>query len=306
MASKAPIFITGATGYVGGHFLREIRRRGWRVRALARRVPPGRVGGVEWVRGDLRRAGGWMRALNGCRAAVHLATATLPDCERDPATGAAVILDGLRNLLEAIRKAGVRRLALASTSEVYGDPSRLPVRENAPVHPLSVYGFLKACAEAMALRAHAQGGTSVCILRFFNLYGVAANGASRDTALNLFARRILEGKPVVIHRSRANSRDFVHVKDAVRALVAAVERPQIEGIFNIGSGRETPLLAAARRLGRQVGRRVAVDFRPHEGRLRRMRAEVRRARRELGFSARVPLEAGLTEILRTERRCFRS
>lgn len=297
MSPRAPIFVTGAAGYVGGHFLQEARRRGWRVRALDRCVPARRTPGVRWIRGDLARPAPWRRALEGCRAVVHLATATLPDCERDPAAGAEVILGGLRNLLAAARRASVPRFVLASTSEIYGDPVRLPVREEAPPRPLSAYGFLKACAEMLA----ARGEPVVCVVRFFNLYGAAVDGRPRDTVLNLFARRILAGEPLVLHRSRKNSRDFIHVKDAARALALAVDRVAAEGAFNIASGRETTLLAAGRRLGALARRRVAVDFRPREGRLRRVRADTRRARRTLNFAARVPLETGLREVLRSER-----
>lgn len=301
MPSNAPIFVTGAAGYVGGHFLREARRRGWHLRCMDRHVPSRSSYGVEWVRGDLCRSGHWQRALHGCRAVVHLATATLPECERDPAAGATVILGGLKNLLAAARSAAIPRFVLASTSEVYGAPSRLPVREGVPLHPLSAYGFLKACAEIMAGQAAAHGDLSVGVLRFFNLYGAAVDGRPRDTVLNLFARRIFAGESLVLHRSRKNSRDFVHVKDAARALALAVERPMSTGTFNIGSGRETTLLAAGRRLGAISRRRVAVDFRPKEGRLRRMRADIRQARREIGFVPLVTWDAGLREVLRSER-----
>lgn len=297
MPPRAPIFVTGATGYLGKHFLAEARRRGWRLRCLARRLPRPLPPRVEWIRGDLSRPGRWPRALKGCRVVVHLATATLPECERDPAAGATTLLGGLKNLLAAARAAAVPRFVLASTSEVYGDPARLPVREDAPLRPLSAYGFLKACAEMVATRGDARA----CILRFFNLYGAAVDGRPRDTVLNLFARRILAGEPLVLHRSRKNSRDFVHVKDAARALALAVERAPATGAFNIGSGRETTLLAAGRRLGAIAGGTVAMDFRPKEGRLRRVRADTRRARQELGFASRVSLEAGLREVLRSER-----
>lgn len=299
MPAKAPLFVTGASGYVGGHFLREARRRRWRLRCLARAPSRRRRrgDGMRWIRGDLCRRGNWERSLKGCRAVVHLATASLLECERDPAASAAVILDGTRRLLKAARRAGVGRVILASTSEVYGDPQRLPARESDPLRPLSVYGFLKACAEILVLR-HAA---SACVLRLFNLYGEAVDGRPRETVLNLFARRILAGEAVAIDRSPKNSRDFLHVRDAARALAAAVNREEASGVINIGSGRETRLLAAARKIGVLARRRVHPKIRSGAGRLRRMRAATRRAQALLDFSPRQNFDDGLRQTLRAER-----
>ncbi len=297
MPAKAPLFVTGASGYVGGHFLREARRRRWRLRCLARAPSHRRGGRVRWIQGDLCRKGKWERSLKGCRAVIHLATASLLECERDPAAAAAVILDGTRRLLDAARRAGVKRVIFASSSEVYGDPPRLPVRESDPLSPLSIYGFLKACAEILVLR-HAA---SACVLRFFNLYGEAVDGRPRETVLNLFARRILAGEAVAIDRSPKNSRDFLHVQDAAQALAAAINREEASGVINIGSGCETRLLAAARKIGAWAGHRAHPKIRSGAGRLRRMRAATRRAQALLDFSPRQNFDDGLRQTLRAER-----
>ncbi len=298
MKPRKLLFVTGAGGFLGRHFLALARRRGWRLRCLARRLPPGSWPGVEWVKGDLSKDGRWTARLKDCDTVLHLAACPLELCQEDPVLAEEVIVHGLRRLMEAMSRRGVGRLIMASTGEVYGIPKKIPVGESLAPAPQSVYGFLKACADLVAMHAGPGLGIQVCILRFFNLYGRALHGPQPPTVLNLFADRILKGQPVILHASRRNSRDFVHVKDAARALALAVGHPEAEGIFNIGSGRETTLLDAAQRLARRAGVPLRVDFRPREGRLRRAAADIRRARRELGFRPSVPLDRGLRELLR--------
>lgn len=295
------IFVTGGTGLLGGHFLRLGNGHRWRLRCLARKPPPSIAGRVEWIQGVLPKIAPWEAALRGCDAVVHLACASLPECEEDPVLGAEVNVAGFRNLFDAAAQHGVRRFILASSAEAYGLTDRLPVRETTPLRPRSLYGFTKACADLYALERAKLSGLSVCILRFFSLYGCSADRVCPPIFLRVMAERVLCGQPVVLHASLRNSRDFLHVTDAARALWLAVERAHVEGVINIGSGHETPLREAARRLAKLAGRPLTVDFRPGEGRHRRLAADCRLARRRLGFIPKVSLDQGLREMLEMVR-----
>jgi UDP-glucose 4-epimerase len=292
------IFITGASGYVGGHLLR-IAAGKRPLRCLVRAVPATAIDGVEWVPGDLAHDDDlWQRRLEGCEGVLHLATASLADAERDRRGAEALMIGGIRRLMDAAVNGGVRRFWIASTSEVYGASPRLPIAEDSPLAPVSYYGFLKAAVDLyVTFRADAEN-LDCTILRLSNLYGLTAGGTLPRTVLTLFAERILRDEPIVLHRSYRNSRDFLHVRDAAEALWKAVENADAAGVINIGSGRETTLKSAAAALARLAKHRLRVDFRPDEGRLRRVRIDNRRARRLLGFRPRVPFERGLREILR--------
>jgi nucleoside-diphosphate-sugar epimerase len=296
--SRRPIFVTGATGYLGRHFIASPARRRRPLLCLARTPPSEPASGVEWVQGDVTSDGAWQRRVRGCDAVVHLATVPLAECESDPAAGERVIVGGLRRLLDAASQSPVRRWVVASTLEVYGISARLPIDERAALAPASTYGYLKACADLYAgLRAREQG-LSLCILRFSNLYGSDPQLDSPETVLNVFARRILAGETVVLHRSYRNSRDFLHVRDAARALWLALDRPAAEGVLTIGSGAETRLKDAATLLARIARRELRIELRPDDGRVRRARAGLVRARAALGFAPAVPLERGLREVVR--------
>ncbi len=235
--------------------------------------------------------------MRGCDSVVHLATVQLSDCEKHPVRASRVIVGGTGLLLRLALEAGVKRFVLASTSEVYGSPTRLPVTERTPMRPQSLYGFFKACADLHALTLAKEGGLSLCVLRLFNLYGCDTAGMLPRTVLRLFAGRIVAGEPVILHASLKNSRDFLHVKDAARALALAVCHEKARGVIPVGSGRETTLHGAARMLARSAGHSLKVDFRLKEGRMRRIVADTRLARLQLGFVPKVSLEQGLREVL---------
>jgi UDP-glucose 4-epimerase len=296
MTSPKRIFVTGATGFLGGHFV-ELARSRWKLVCLARKPSTKSLKNVAWVKGDLTKDGSWTKALQNCDTVVHLATHPLLECEKDPEQASRVILEGMRSLIRACEKYRISKLVIASTAEVYGSPKRLPISENNRAQPLSVYGFLKACADLYALEFGKSTGMSVCVLRFFNLYGRAVDGSLPVNVLRLFGERILRGEPIVLHRSYKNSRDFLHVKDAARALCLGVEKRSAVGVINVGSGKEVSLLSAARAISALARKPLEIDFQPKEGRLRRGRADTKKARSLLGFKPKISLKRGLIEIL---------
>ena len=295
--SGQTIFVTGATGFLGGHFLKSARAHCWKLRCLTRNPPSLILPNAEWVKGNLSTTGRWKEKLKGCSIIVHLATCPLLECERSPQKGCEIIIGGINRLFTIAEVYGIKRIILASTAEVYGSPKRLPITESTHLQPLSVYGFFKACADLYALKHAETRGLSLCILRFFNLYGRAINGSLPSNVLSLFAQRIIRGKSIILHASFQNSRDFLHVQDAARALLLAIHNKKAEGIINIGSGKETTLQEAARQLSHLANQRFSIDFRPNEGRLRCMVADTHLAYRVLNFKSKVSLEFGLREVL---------
>ena len=228
---------------------------------------------------------------------IHLATVPFQECEHNPLLASKIIIDGFHRLLKHAKEYSVKRLIMASSSEVYGLPSQLPIRETTSLKPLSVYGFLKTCADLHALERAESWELPICILRFFNLYGSPVEGPLPKTVLYQFAGQILRDEPIILHASLQNSRDFLHVQDAARALVLAIQHEEAEGVINVGSGNEVYLREAACRLSHRARRHLQIDCRPNEGRLRRAVADIRRARQKLGFAPKVSLDQGLREVL---------
>jgi UDP-glucose 4-epimerase len=209
----------------------------------------------------------------------------------DPATDAHVNIGGTAAVLEAARHAGTRRVLLASSAGVYGDPARLPVREDTPVVPLSPYGAGKAAAEsymAMFSRLH---GLSTLSLRMSNVYGPRQSPEGEAGVVAIFCAAAGEGRPVTVYGDGGQTRDFLFVADAVEAFILAGES-DLQGVVNVSSGVETSVAALAAALG------VATLPGPARlGEVRRSTLDPALAAARLRWTARTPLSAGLERTL---------
>jgi UDP-glucose 4-epimerase len=208
----------------------------------------------------------------------------------DPAFDASVNVTGTAAVLEAARRAGAGRLVLASTAAVYGRAGELPARETSPVAPLSPYGASKAAAEsylALFTRLH---GLSTLALRMANVYGPRQDPEGEAGVVAIFAAASAAGSPVTVFGDGLQTRDYVHVDDAVDAFLAA-GRSSIGGVLNVSTGVETPVREIAERLDV-----VVEQAPPRHGELVRSCLDPSAARRALGWRARTTLADGLARV----------
>ena len=255
------IFVTGASGYLGHAVVRCLTAAGHLVRPL--------TGDVLAV-SDLPRVD----------AVVHLAAATrVRESFTDPVRYFQVNTTGTLNLLGAVPAA--TRFVLASTASVYGSVTGA-IPEDHPLAPQNPYAASKAAAES----AVGWGSESAVILRLFNLAG-AVDGFGDPDATRILPRCVAAARGTVshvdIHGPGTAVRDFVHVSDAARAFVAAVERPEASGVYNVGAipASVNDIVAATRRV---TGSPVpVVHHPPHPGEAVDVRADTTRIRTELGW-----------------------
>lgn len=286
--------VTGGGGFLGRPVLRALIRSGWEVVNLDLRAVSD-VEGVANVAGDYRDPEILRKALSRADAVFHLACSTYPgDSEADPARDVEDNVVGLLRLLRSASELGVRRFVFSSSGgTVYGVPREIPVPEEHPTVPISSHGVMKlACEHYLRLWARSEGRTSV-ILRLSNPYGPGQNPARGQGIVAAALDRALRGRPLEVWGDGSAVRDFVYVEDAADAFARAGGHPSSD-VFNVGSGTGVAvrdLLDAARRA---TGRPLEVRYAP-----RRLLdvplnvLDVRKARRVLGWSPRVPLEEGL-------------
>ena len=164
-------------------------------------------------------------------------------------------IDATQRLLEAARHAAVARFVFASSSSVYGD-APLPMDEEGPTQPISPYGVTKLTAEQLCLAYWRAFGLEVVPLRFFTVYGPRQRP---DMAFHRFVEAVLAGSPVSIHGSGDQRRDFTHVSDVVRILVAAAERGRPGTPVNVGGGSAVSVNEALALIEHLVGRRAVIE-----------------------------------------------
>lgn len=306
------VLVTGAGGFVGSHLVERLVADGDSVRAFVRYTSTGTAGWldtldaplrreVEIVKGDVRDHQAVAAAAEGVETVYHLAAlVSVPYSFLHPAEVLETNGGGTLTVLLAARGAGVRRLVLASTTEVYGRADGTRLDESHPLRACSPYAASKIAGEKLVECFHAAYGLGAVILRPGNIYG------PRQSPSALFSsviRQALAGDEVHVDAG-VPPRDYHYVGDSVDAFVRAGRRPGSDwGVFNVGSGREIRVADLAAAVARLLGRdRLRLVEEANVGGLPTRstgpaRLDTRKVHEALGWSPRVGLEEGVGTTL---------
>jgi UDP-glucose 4-epimerase len=293
--------VTGGAGFIGSHLVDALLDADAEVIVvdhLSGRHPENladaRERGAEVLRANVADVAAMKRAFAYAQPEIVFHLAAQIDVRRsvaDPSADAHVNVGGTAAVLEASRLTGARRVVLASTASVYGDPDAVPTAEEVPVAPRSPYGASKAAAETYMNLYRRLHGISTLSLRMSNVYGPRQDPHGDSGVVAIFAAAAHAGRTATIYGDGRQTRDYLYVRDAVAAFLAAA-RCDVEGVLNVSTGIETTLLDLARTLG---VRTTFAGGRP--GEIDRSYLDPRRAARALGWRASVPLQHGLRETL---------
>ncbi|MBM4081291.1 MAG: NAD-dependent epimerase/dehydratase family protein [Planctomycetes bacterium] len=320
MPSNAKALVTGVAGFIGSNLARELLRRGYEVVGLdnlchgfIRNVAP-LMGDprFRFVRGDVRDRACVRDAARGARFIVQLAALKIPRYGSALDT-LLVNSQGTQNVLEAAREFGCK-VALASTSDVYGKNPELPFREDSalvmgsPTIKRWSYAVSKLFDEHLCLAYHAEHGVPVAIMRYFGSYGPNQNLTWWGGPQSVFISAALADRPMLIHGDGQQTRSFTYVSDTVAGTLLCLEKPESVGeVLNIGQTTEITILDLARLVWRLAGRgEPKLEFVPYstfgkyEDVPRRV-PDISKARRLLGFEPRVGLEEGLSLTIAWQR-----
>ena len=191
--------------------------------------------------------------FQGVDVVFHLAAlARVQPSIKDPISFNTVNVGGTLKVLHYAHKAGVKRVVYSASSSCYGDTEVFPTPETAPTNPLSPYGLQKFIGEQYCKMFSEVYGLDTCSLRYFNVYGEKMNleGAYK-LVLGIFAKQLIEGKPLTITNDGNQRRDFTYVGDVVEAnILAAIHQDNLNGeSFNIGNGSNFSVNEVANMLG---------------------------------------------------------
>lgn len=196
-----------------------------------------------------------------------------------------------QRLLERYRAASLQRFVYASSSSVYGEAERYPTPEDLLPRPMSPYGVTKLAGEHLTLLYGKSFGVPAVALRYFTVYGPRQRP---DMAFHRFCRALLRGEEITVFGDGRQSRDFTYVDDAIEANVRAWQRPQAQGVYNVGGGSQVEVLEAIRILEQALGLTARISFEARAlGDPLRTRAENRRLSEDFGIVPRVAIAEGL-------------
>jgi UDP-glucose 4-epimerase len=299
------VLVTGGAGFIGSELTGQLAESGRRVRVLDNLVNGRRenlegIPGVELVVGDVRDAARLREALAGVEVVFHLACLGVRHSLHSPRENHEVNAGGTLGLLLAARRAGVARFVHVSSSEVYGTARTVPMTEEHPTFPTTVYGASKLAGECYARAWHETHGFPAVVVRPFNAYGPRGHheGDSGEV-IPRFLLRALAGRPLVVFGDGLQTRDFSHVSDTARGILRAGFAPDVLGeTVNLGSGAETSILDLAREVAAVVGGSLPkVAHEPaRPGDVRRLLAGVEKAHHLLGYTPHVSLREGLAAL----------
>jgi UDP-glucose 4-epimerase len=229
-------------------------------------------------------------------AVVHLAAqAAVSRSVADPVFDASVNIVGGLNLLDCCRRFGAGRVIYSSTGgAAYGDTDRIPTPEDHIARPVSPYGISKVAFEMYLAAWESLFGVRSVALRYANVYGPRQNPAGEAGVVAIFCHRILKGQAPIINGDGEQTRDYVYVEDVAAANLRALERPEVSGPVNIGTGVETTVNEIYRILAGHSGLPVKAEHGPpRPGEQRRSCLSPELARQRLGWTPGVTLLEGL-------------
>lgn len=299
------VLVTGGAGFIGSHLVRRLLRDGHTVRVVDN-LSTGRRENLNDVAGDvdLRVAdvadfAACVEAVDGIDVVYHVAALpSVPRSIADPLGTHHANVNGTLNVLEASRRAGVRRVVYSSSSSAYGDTPALPKQEGVELLPRSPYAAAKLSGELYTLAYARTGLVEGIALRYFNVFGPRQDPDGPYAAIiPMLFRAALHGTVATIYGDGQQTRDFTYVDNVIDANVLSGTLPaeRVSGeVVNVGAGTRTSLLELVTLIAGITRRPLAVEHAaPRAGDVRDSQASLDRAGAVLGYVPRVSVREGL-------------
>lgn len=262
-SKREKVLVTGADGFIGSHLVEALLSAGYDVRALSQYNSFNYWGwlegiehpGLEVVTGDVRDPNLCREIVKGCTTVYHLAALiAIPYSYIAPDSYVDTNIKGTLNICQACRDAGVSRLVVTSTSEVYGTARYVPIDEKHPKQPQSPYSATKIGADAIALSFHNAFSLPVVIARPFNTYGPRQ---SARAIIPSIISQIASGKREIMVGDLTPTRDFNYVADTAAGFIALGTTPGVEGKeINIATGTEVTMCETLETIAELMGEDV--------------------------------------------------
>ena len=297
------ILVTGGAGFIGSHIVEHFSARSDVDTIVLDNLSTGNPDNLrgfncELIEGSIEDDAVLAECCCGVDYIFHMAAmVSVVESMDSPDKCVDTNVKGTLKVLKAAAQSGVKRIMFSSSCSVYGDPPVTPTSESVPPDPLSPYALSKLDGEYYLKMFSDSWGIDYGIMRYFNVYGPRQNPASQyAAAIPIFVSRALRGDDILIYGDGSQSRDFVFVKDVVRANLHMMEHGG--GPFNVGTGRSVTIQKLAELIVSETdssSRIINVDPRPGEV---LHSCAVTEAINAAGFVAETSLMDGLVQTIR--------
>ena len=303
------ILVTGGAGFIGSNFIRHVLslKKGYKIVNYDKLTYAGNLANLEsvvenpnysFVRGDICDTGAVEQAMRGCDAVVHFAAESHVDRSiYEPAAAIETNVTGTFVMLQVARKLDIQRFVHISTDEVYGDmaPGAF-ANEDSPIHPSSPYSASKASSDLLVISYVRTYGFPGIITRSSNNYGAYQ---FPEKFLPLMITNIMNNKSLPIYGDGKQQRDWLHVEDNCRGVLAVLESGRIGEVYNIGGLDIEENLTIARKLLQFMGKpeTLLTYVKDRPGHDRRYALHCDKMEKDLGWKPAIPLDQGLRETI---------
>lgn len=294
--------ITGGAGFIGSHIAEELLRTDKGEVVVFDNLSVGKKenipSGCRFIKGDIRNKGEISKAMRGVDVVFHNAAfVSIRKSFEMPKDDLDNNVYGTLNVLEASVQNNVKKFVFASSMAVYGEPSKLPIKETSLLAPTSPYGLSKLRGEMYCRYFQDKYGLNVTTLRYFNAFGLRQTPSDYVGVTTIFINQVLSGKPMTILGNGNQTRDFVWARDLAMANVSTVFKKKSKGeVFNIASGKETSINQIADAIIDVFGGNKV--YLPATGtEILKARADIRKAKKILNYAPKGNLLEMMPKII---------
>jgi UDP-glucose 4-epimerase len=305
--------VTGGAGFIGSNLVQLLLKEGHDVTVLDNLSSGYRVNlkpfpEVRLLIGDVRDTSMVEQAVNGVEVVFHLA-ASVGNARsiEHPIIDAETNVLGTLNVLEAVRRQGVRKIVFSSSAGIFGELKTLPIQEDHLVEPDSPYGATKLGAEKLCLAYAKLYDLEAICLRYFNVFGVNQRYDAYGNVIPIFAHKLIFSQPITIFGDGEQTRDFINVRDVANANSLAGMNRGVSGRFNLGSGSRITINELVKKMQGVSGLRTQIAYGPpRKGDVRHSLADISALSSAIGFRPQINFDEALREYMDWAWAAFKS
>jgi len=299
--SEKKYLVTGGAGFIGSNLVKELSKNA--DVTVIDDLSTGKLENIQelidekkinFIKGSITDVDFLQKEFRNIDYVFHLAAiVSIPKSIIDPVTTHSVNVNGLFNVLIAARDNNVKKVVYSSSCAVYGNPLICPIKENSIKNPLSPYASSKLIGEYYCKIFSEVYKLPTSSLRYFNVYGPNQDPTSEYAAVvPKFIENILENKPIIIYSNGEQTRDFIYVKDVVKANILASKNKEID-VYNVGSGNKTTINELAKIIMKIKGKNIEIKYKDNRpGDILHSYAEMSKIKK-LNYKAEYDLKKGL-------------
>ena len=298
------IGITGGSGLIGTELCKIFSQK-HEITVLDFKEP--KIPGINFTKVDIENPQEIIDSTKGIDVIIHLAAALgVIETEKNPVKTLDINSIGTKNVLEACRRNNIKKIVFSSSSEIYGEPEHMPIKETDRITPITTYGISKLMAEEYIKSYSKAYGINYTIFRLFNVYG---EEQANRWVVPEFVRKIVNDEEVTIHGDGNQMRAFCHVSDIAKAFSYALTKGDNQ-IFNIGNNLEPiSIKELANRIILLSKSESQIKFISFDDSLRNRKEiinrspDISKAVEILEYKPEVTLDDGLTRVIKKHSKC---